>query len=419
MHPEYNNEKAQKSGEYVNTKCTKHLFLNVLRSGPGYIGWKSPKGKFQHQHFKTTQEAIDLIEIHAEEANIWGGMACFAPGTSRFSSNAISLKSFWLDVDAHGTGPYENPKMARDAVKAFVASNCLPLPQYLIFTGHGVQVYWTLEEAIAKADWLPVAEDLQELSERCKLGADPITADAARVMRVPGTTNFRDPDNPVKAVLHEVTSHFTDITVFHAAIKAALAKLPPPPPKPKKSRTLPPGVAETPENTALVKAMLGTLDPDCEYPEWRDTLWGLAASGLSVSEDLGREWSAKGALWDEEAFNRVWNSYDPAREKSVGFGTFVHKARKAGYTGDIPREEEEFAKLEFKDDASKPVTITHKGLVTQRASDIEPEPVEWLIEGAIPMGTMIVIGGQPGMGKSQIAIKLAAAITTGEGLPDA
>ena len=99
----------------------------------------------------------------------------------------------------------------------------------------------------------------------------------------------------------------------------------------------------------------------------------------------------------------------------------MHLARAAGYTGDIPREEEVFEKLVFKNDTTTATsfTVTHKGLVTQRASDIEPEQVEWLIEGAIPMGMLVVIGGQPGMGKSQIAIKLAAAITTGEGLPDA
>jgi hypothetical protein len=87
-------------------------------------------------------------------------------------------------------------------------------------------------------------------------------------------------------------------------------------------------------------------------------------------------------------------------------------------SGEIPEAEAKFDKLEFKRDAAAKVTITSKGLVTQRVSDIEPEPVEWLIEGAIPMGMLVVIGGQPGMGKSQIAIKLAAAITTGEGLPD-
>jgi hypothetical protein len=177
-------------------------------------------------------------------------------------------------------------------------------------------------------------------------------------------------------------------------------------------------VKAVPVTISELQAMLAVLDPDSEYPDWRDINWGLAASGLSVAEDLARDWSAKGEDWDEDAFNTVWNSYDPDRSKSVGFGTLVFKAREAGYTGDIPREEQVFAELEFKSDTAAKITITSKGLVTQRASDIEPEPVEWLIEGAIPMGMLVVIGGQPGMGKSQIAIKLAAAITTGEGLPD-
>ena len=395
------------------------IFHNKIRTGPGFICWKSPEGQFCQRHFRTTSEAINLIEAHHQDANIWGSVATFEAGTSRFARNAVSLKSFWLDIDAHGTGPYETPENGLDAVKEFVAYNHLPIPTYVNITGCGVQVFFTLEKAIPMERWQTVADDLQELAERCRLGADPITADAARILRMPGTHNFRDPDNPVTAELYETKAGYIDLDVFHDAVKAALAKLPPPPAKPAKSKTLPPGVKETPENIALVKAMLDVLNPDMEYPEWLATLWALAASGLSVAEDIGRDWSAKGVSWDEDAFNRVWESYDPDREKTVGFGTLVHKARLAGYTGEIPRDKEVFEKLEFSQDATPTVTITRNGLLTQRASDIEPEPVQWLIEGAIPMGMMVVIGGQPGMGKSQIAIKLAAAITTGEGLPDA
>ena len=345
-------------------------------------------------------------------------MAGFNPDTSRNAINAVRLKSFWLDVDAHGTGPYETPEHALDAVKKFIASNHLPKPKYVNMTGQGVQAFWTLKEALAKTDWQPVADDLQELAKRWELDADSITADAARILRMPGTFNFRDPDNPVEAVLYETKAGYVDLDAFHAAIKAALAKLPPLPSKPKSTNNLPQRISDTPENLALVKAMLAFIDPDCEYEVWRNICWAMAASGLSLAEELAANWSAGGASWDEDAFNTVWNSYDSSREKSVGFGTLVHHARAAGYTGDIPQAEEKFDKLEFKNEAAAKITITSKGLVTQRASDIEPEPVEWLIEGAIPMGMLVVIGGQPGMGKSQIAIKLAAAITTGEGLPD-
>jgi hypothetical protein len=395
-----------------------HLFFNELRNGPGFVGWKAADGHYQQAAFETIAEALALIAAHRDKANIWCTMAGFSPDTSRDAANAVCLQSFWLDVDAHGKGPYETPDDALEGIKVFVKVAALPKPKYIHMTGHGVQVFWTLPDPISTNEWQPVADGLQELAKRMNLGADPITGDPARILRMPGTFNFRDPDNPVEAVLHDTNSGFIDLHTFHDAIKAALTKLPPPPPKPTKSKTLPPGVTETPENIALVKAMLAVLDPDSEYPDWRDILWGLAASGLSVAEGLGRDWSAKGADWDEDAFNTVWNNYDPEREKAVGFGTLVFKAREAGYTGDIPEAEAKFDKLEFKSDTAAKITITSKGLVTQRASDIEPEQVEWLIEGAIPMGMLVVIGGQPGMGKSQIAIKLAAAITTGEGLPD-
>ena len=393
-----------------------HRFLTELRTGPGFIGWKKPSASYQQDTFQTTDEAIELIADSIDNANIWGSMGTFPPGCSRDAVNAMTLKSFWLDVDAHGKGPYGTPDEALAGIKAFVRDAHLPKPNFVHMTGHGVQAFWVMPSSISKADWQPVADDLQELAKRTGLGADDITADAARILRVPGTYNFRDPDNPVKTLLYEVDPNYTDRASFHAAIGTALSKLPPPPQKPLKA--LPAGISDTPENVALVKAMLSTVDPDSEYPIWRDVCWAVAASGLSNAEELAADWSATGALWDEQGFSTVWDSYDPDREKAVGFGTLVHHARQAGYTGDIPRAPEQFEKLEFKKDASATVTITPKGLVTQRASDIEPEPVEWLIEGAIPMGMLVVIGGQPGMGKSQIAIKLAAAVTTGEGLPD-
>lgn len=393
-----------------------HLFLTELRTGTGIIGRKTPGASYKQDSFQTLEEALELIADSLDNANVWGSMATFPPGCSREAVNAISLKSFWLDVDAHGKGPYGTPDEALAGIKTFVNDADLPKPNFVHMTGHGTQVFWVLPTPISKADWQPVANDFQELAKRMNLGADPITADAGRILRVPGTYNFRDPDNPVATNMSKVKAGYTDLQAFHAAIRGALSKLPSP--AKKQNKALPAGIPDTPANVALVRAMLGTIDPDSDYPIWRDICWAVAASGLSNAEELAADWSATGALWDEQRFNTVWGGYNPDRDKPVGFGTLVHHARQAGYTGDIPHASEEFEKLEFKNDVSATVTITPKGLMTQRASDIEPEPVEWLIEGAIPMGMLVVIGGQPGMGKSQIAIKLAAAVTTGEGLPN-
>lgn len=397
------------------------LFFDEFRHGPGFIGWLPPGGAFKQKAFATDQEASSLIGSHSGTANVWASIATFTTGTSRNAENAISIKVFFLDVDAHGKGPYDTPDEALAGIKSFVANAGLPKPNFVHMTGHGVQVFWVLPSPISKADWQPVADDLQELAKRMNLGADPITADAARILRVPGTYNFRDPDNPVPTTLTRVKTGYTDLQAFHAAIKASLLKSPSPAKKPTKS--LPAGIPDTPANVALVKAMLAAIDPDYDYDIWRNICWAVAASGLSDAKTIARDWSATASRWDnkpfdQEGFDAVWHSYDPDRDKPVGFGTLVHHAREAGYTGPIPHAPEQFEKLEFKNAASAKETITAKGLMTQCASDIEPEPVEWLIEGAIPMGMLVVIGGQPGMGKSQIAIKLAAAVTTGEGLPD-
>ena len=82
MRADHNNESALSSGKDVNWECPKRLFLEVFRSGPGYIGWKSPKGKFQQDTFQTTDEAIELIADNLGNANIWGSMATFVPGSS-------------------------------------------------------------------------------------------------------------------------------------------------------------------------------------------------------------------------------------------------------------------------------------------------------------------------------------------------
>lgn len=52
------------------------------------------------------------------------------------------------------------------------------------------------------------------------------------------------------------------------------------------------------------------------------------------------------------------------------------------------------------------------GPVTVCLADIEPEPVEWLWEGRIPIGKITIIGGRPGVGKTMLSTYLAARVTT-------
>lgn len=396
----------------MTSEQQQHIFLTDMRTGPGFVGWCEPERPFRQHWFADCKDAMHLIEARRPVANVWCSMASFDSPDVREATSAGQLKAFWFDVDAHGK-QYHAPDDCVAALRNFVKTTRLPRPNYLHMTGHGVQAFWVLSQAITRDDWQPIADALQELGKRHSLGADPITADAARILRVPATLNFRDPESPRDTVLHAVEAGYTDFGAFRCAITSALTKLPAKPDQPPKVVSGP--IPDTPENEAVVRAMLAALDPDPEYGEWRNIVWAVAASGMASGYDLAREWSEGGALWDEGDFDKVWSGYDPNREKAVGFGTLVHKAREAGYTGHVPNGEQ-FDKLEFK--LAPNVQRKAGNLVTKRAADIEPEPVDWLVEGAIPLGMMVVIGGQPGMGKSQIAIKLAAAVTTGEGFPD-
>jgi hypothetical protein len=52
-------------------------------------------------------------------------------------------------------------------------------------------------------------------------------------------------------------------------------------------------------------------------------------------------------------------------------------------------------------------------LVSHCAANIVPKPIEWLWPGRVAIGKQTLIAGEAGLGKSQIGIAMAAAVTTG------
>ncbi|MFM7008248.1 MAG: AAA family ATPase [Betaproteobacteria bacterium] len=379
-------------------------FLAQVRTGPGFLGFKPLEGGFFEKHFADDAEALALIDLHGGQADTWVSMASYSnPGESRSQNNAEGLCALWLDVDAHVGSKYKSVSDVQEALDRFVRETGLPPPSLLHLTGYGIHAVWTFTQVIPRNEWQPVADKLQDLGQRLALGADPITADAARILRVPGTKNFREPVAPRLAELHETGVGCQDFDAVAAAIDRALVKFPAEVKMRGKHATKKFDSPEVKTNVDLVAAMLAAIDPDIDYCVWRDVMWSVAATGWGCSYELVRAWCTRGSKWDEDTFNRVWDSFDEAR--GIGFGTLVHHTREFGYTGLLP---------------SKTVAKQIKpsgGLVTVCAADIEPEHVEWLVDQSFPLGMLAVIGGQPGLGKSQISISLAAGVTTGKGLP--
>jgi AAA domain-containing protein len=55
----------------------------------------------------------------------------------------------------------------------------------------------------------------------------------------------------------------------------------------------------------------------------------------------------------------------------------------------------------------------HSELVIRAASDIKPQPIDWLWEKRIAKGKLTLIAGDPGLGKSQLTAFIAATVSTG------
>jgi putative DNA primase/helicase len=58
-------------------------------------------------------------------------------------------------------------------------------------------------------------------------------------------------------------------------------------------------------------------------------------------------------------------------------------------------------------------SLAGRSLFVRRASEIRPEPIEWLWPNRVAIGKQTMIVGEPGLGKSQLTAFMAAAITTG------
>lgn len=64
------------------------------------------------------------------------------------------------------------------------------------------------------------------------------------------------------------------------------------------------------------------------------------------------------------------------------------------------------------------VVDVQPGPVTVRLADVRPERVEWLWPGRLPLGKLVVLDGDPSIGKSTLTIDWLARVSTGAAWPD-
>jgi putative DNA primase/helicase len=143
----------------------------------------------------------------------------------RVQRNVRAVKAFWADLDVDPKKPekYVDQEDAIDGLKSFCTASGLPIP-WVVSSGRGIHVYWTLTNEIGPDQWKQTAEAFKALAARLKFKIDyQCSADSSRVLRPIGTWNRKDPSNPC-AVELIVDAEDLDYAAFHKLVTQALAK---------------------------------------------------------------------------------------------------------------------------------------------------------------------------------------------------
>ena len=172
---------------------------------------------------------------------------------------------------------------------------------------------------------------------------------------------------------------------------------------------------ETDQNISTVEGLLTWVPPGAPYEQWRNVIWAVASLGWSCGEKLVTDWSSCSAEhWQYDQGARVTgeiaallNGFDP--EKGISLGTLFHYAHDNG----MPRPERGHTPLTLGvKNGSELGELKGSYFLSRDDLDALP-PLSWTIRGVLPEEGLAAIYGEPGSGKSFLALDLAARISTG------
>lgn len=172
-------------------------------------------GKYPDQRFCDTRAEVDEIaqEFVNNKVNAFYGCAKYGELNNRTHANAQYFRALWIDIDcgeskaAEGKG-YATQAEGLSKFKDFCVTTKLPTP-IVVDSGYGIHAYWLLEETVRRPEWEALAERLEELCKENELLVDPAVFEASRVLRIPGTFNFKG-DEPIEVrVINESSTRIT------------------------------------------------------------------------------------------------------------------------------------------------------------------------------------------------------------------
>lgn len=364
----------------------------LYAESPGFFGITAFAGgrPKRTQWFPTSalNAAEKVILKYADKADLYLSVGTHeAPQPTRGGeSTIISIPGLWADLDigteGHKPASLPNPATEQEAL-SIVAG--LPDPSMLMHSGGGLQAFWIFEngpwvfeskedKATAKKAIQEWANLLEEKGKELGFHVDKV-ADLARILRVPGSQNHKTgTPRPVQIRWINKPGHdVEELTSFGIPDSHNYD----PDPKPIED--------DFPLSWNEILAPHG-------YQQCSETTW--ARPGKDCKEGI----SLSVADFSPFVITNFSGSDDAL---PVGKGTKLTKLRLyaiLNHGGNIDKAKKSLPKRKLK---------------LTPASSIKPKPVHWLWKDRIAEGTLALLAGREGIGKSTLAYTLVSEITRG------
>lgn len=166
--------------------------LSAVQPAEGWYAVVGINEQSKQQELVESREELDtwVERFLRRKMNVFFGVAKFKSDDGRKKDNVQALKALWLDIDCGPTKDYPSQNEALQALKGFCKTVGLPRP-IVVNSGRGLHVYWPLTEAVTREEWEPVAARLKEVCVAQDLRVDPAVFEVSRILRIPGTFNYK------------------------------------------------------------------------------------------------------------------------------------------------------------------------------------------------------------------------------------
>ncbi len=179
--------------------CT--ITYTVIDAVSGRTFWRN-------RGFRTLDDAVDFVawvQRQPTTADLYVAMSSQRDGVekvigkgrkitevNRSKCGAVGHKCLFVDIDVKPEA-YATTEDAGRGLAKFLADTGLPRPTLLVASGSGgLHAHWVLSEILSTEQWKPLADALATAAKTHGFLIDgQCTVDAARVLRVPGTKNFK------------------------------------------------------------------------------------------------------------------------------------------------------------------------------------------------------------------------------------